>query len=133
MGGRSDGRIRELAMAIDAHFLETRGEQKTAVVKSRDQVLHQLADFELARGLGERQAQVQIGLFAVKAAQRLNERRRNDERRIRIAERIAQHQPRPLGNRRRQELDVVAKTWKLLRHGSIISARSRTQRSRALE
>ena len=93
-------------MAGVAQFFKTMREQKAAVVESRDQVLHQLAHFELAGALGEHLAEIKSGLFTVEAAQGLNEWRRNNERRVRVAEGIAQHQPGSFGDRRRQELDV---------------------------
>ena len=78
-------------------------------------------------------SEVQIGLCAVEASQGLDECRRNDERRVRVAEGIAQHQPGSFGDRRRQELDVIAETRELLRHCYIISARSRVQRKQIIE
>jgi len=59
-------------------------------------IVNDISHFQVAGDLDQRGAEVEIGLLAVEAVQAFYQRRRDDDDRLGIAVRIANHEPGPV-------------------------------------
>jgi hypothetical protein len=75
-------------------------------------VIEQVADVEAAEGARELGAKVELGPLPVETFERRDERRRNDDRRSRIAVGIADEQSGAVFDRRWHEVEVEPETRK---------------------
>jgi hypothetical protein len=78
--------------------------QKPRAAKRFFEMLHQAADVEIAGRANQERSQLQLALNPVKEFQARHQPGRNDERRVREMERVANHQPRAILDRGRHEV-----------------------------
>ena len=103
----------EFPLAARFHLRERFVFQESRRAEGLDQVLFELADLQIAGDADQHGAQVQVGLAAVKAAQALDQGRRDDQHRVGVTIGIADEKPRAVGRRRGTNVQGVpeAREW----------------------
>ncbi len=121
MRGQSHGSFGELSFAFLFEAGKDLVDQKTAGRKDFDELLLDLTHLQFAGGLDQCRTQIKLRLFSVEAGERLNQRGRNDQDRVRVAQRIADQKARAVLDRRGHEIQIAAKTRQWRRHPTIVT------------
>jgi hypothetical protein len=94
--GIAPRRCGKLALPCLFHSGESFIFQEAAGTERLHQTFFDISHFQVAGDLDQRGAEVEIGLLAVEAVQAFYQRRRDDDDRLGIAVRIANHEPGPV-------------------------------------
>jgi hypothetical protein len=100
----------ELALACTPHLLEAIILEKPGLVQRRHQPPRGVRHRDLTGQARQRGAELAFVLLAVEAAEAARQQRRDQQRHVRVAERIADDQPRLLAHGRRHDVEIATQS-----------------------